>query len=61
MPLKETDILIAIRDNEERRYALKRLEKEGGYAFYRVDKDPFLLLEYDLVDLKSLWWRKPKK
>lgn len=61
LPLKETDILIAIRDNEERRYALKRLEKEGGYAFYRVDKDPFLLLEYDLVDLKSLWWRKPKK
>lgn len=61
LPLKETDILVAIRGNEERRYALKRLEKEGGYALYRVDKDPFLLLEYDLVDLKSLWWMKPKK
>ncbi|PQF22577.1 QWxxN domain [Enterococcus mundtii] len=59
--LKQTDILVAIRGNEERVYALKRLEKEGGYTIYRVDKDPLLFLDHDLIDLKSLWWKKYKK
>lgn len=59
--LKQTDLLVAIRGNEERVYALKRLEKEGGYTMYRVDKDPLLFLDHDLMDLKSLWWKKYKK
>ncbi|MGL9893262.1 QWxxN domain [Enterococcus mundtii] len=61
LPLKQTDLLVAIRDNEVRTYALKRLEKEGGYRVYRVDQDPLLFLEHDLMDLKSLWWKKYKK
>lgn len=59
--LKQTDLLVAIRGNEERVYALKRLEKEGGYTMYRVDKDPLLFLDHDVIDLKSLWWKKYKK
>ncbi|MBO0461727.1 QWxxN domain [Enterococcus sp. DIV1298c] len=58
---KQTDIFVAIRGNEERVYALKRLDKDGGYTVYRVDRDPLLFLKNDLIDLKSLWWKKYRK
>ena len=36
-------------------YAMKKLEQDGGYIFYRVDKDPLLYLKYGLFDQKDLW------
>ncbi|WP_206857352.1 QWxxN domain [Candidatus Enterococcus mangumiae] len=52
--LNQTDLFVAKNGNEERWYALKRLD-EGGYKFYRVDQDPFLYLIYGLMDRKDLW------
>lgn len=54
LQLDQTDLIVAIKGKEERIYALKQL-KEGGYKFYRVDKDPFLYLVYGLMDKKELW------
>lgn len=52
--LNQTDLIVVIKGNEERWYALKQVEK-GGYNFYRVDKDPFLFLTYGLMDQNDLW------
>ncbi|MDA9461852.1 hypothetical protein B835_1779 [Enterococcus mundtii 3F] len=52
--LNQTDLIVVIKGNEERWYALKQVEN-GGYKFYRVDKDPFLFLTYGLMDQKDLW------
>lgn len=52
--LNQTDLIVVIKGNEERWYALKQVEK-GGYNFYRVDKDPFLFLTYGLMDQNNLW------
>lgn len=53
--LEKTDLFAAIREGEERLYAVKKLEQDGGYIFYRVDKDPLLYLNYGLFDQKDLW------
>lgn len=53
--LEKTDLFAAIHGTEERLYAVKRLEQNGGYIFYRVDKDPLLYLKYGLFDQKDLW------
>ncbi|MEO2650217.1 QWxxN domain [Enterococcus mundtii] len=52
--LNQTDLIVVIKGNEKRWYALKQVEK-GGYNFYRVDKDPFLFLTYGLMDQNDLW------
>ncbi|MGM9902391.1 MAG: QWxxN domain [Enterococcus sp.] len=52
--LEQTDLIVAVRGNEERWYALKNWE-EGGYVFYRVDKDPLLYLKYGLFNQKDKW------
>ncbi|MDV7743882.1 QWxxN domain [Enterococcus mundtii] len=53
--LEKTNILVAVNEKEERWYALKNLDKEGGYAIYRVDQDPMLYLKYGLFDKKNIW------
>lgn len=53
--LEKTDLFAAIHGTEERFYAVKRLEQDGGYIFYRVDKDPLLYLKYGLFDQKDFW------
>lgn len=52
--LNQTDLIVVLKGNEERWYALKQVEN-GGYKFYRVDKDPFLFLTYGLMDQKDIW------
>ncbi|THE13712.1 hypothetical protein E1H99_05645 [Enterococcus hirae] len=59
--LDQTDLFVAIKGNEKRWYALKKLEEEGGYFFYRVDTDPLLYLKYGLLDRKDIWSRGYKK
>lgn len=46
--LKNTDLFVAKQGEEERVYALKRLENEGGYAVYRVDRNAALYAKYEL-------------
>ncbi|MGM9903515.1 MAG: QWxxN domain [Enterococcus sp.] len=48
--LAQCDLFVAVQGNEERWYALKKLEGEGGYIYYRVDKDPRLYLKLGLFD-----------
>lgn len=53
--LEKTDLFAAVQGSEERMYAMKKLEQDWGYIFYRVDKDPLLYLKYGLFDQKDLW------
>ncbi|OTP11977.1 hypothetical protein A5844_000192 [Enterococcus sp. 10A9_DIV0425] len=55
LSLDKTDLFVAVQGNEERWYALKRLEDEGGYLLYRVDQDPLSYLKYGLFNRKDLW------
>ncbi|MGM9903516.1 MAG: QWxxN domain, partial [Enterococcus sp.] len=48
--LSQCDLFVAVQGNEERWYALKKLEEDGGYSYYRVDKDPLLYLKFGLFD-----------
>ncbi|THE14069.1 hypothetical protein E1H99_05260 [Enterococcus hirae] len=48
--LAQCDLFIAFKGYEERLYALKKLEDNGGYIYYRVDKDPSLYLKFGLFD-----------
>ncbi|OTP11842.1 hypothetical protein A5844_000056 [Enterococcus sp. 10A9_DIV0425] len=48
--LAQCDLFIAFKGYEERLYALKKLENNGGYIYYRVDKDPSLYLKFGLFD-----------
>ena len=50
--LKNTDLFVAKQGEEERVYALKRLENEGGYAVYRVDRNASLYVKYELFGKK---------
>ncbi|OTP11819.1 hypothetical protein A5844_000033 [Enterococcus sp. 10A9_DIV0425] len=52
--LAQCDLFVAKKDNEERWYALKRLESNGGYIFYRVDKDPLFYFKFGLFDQENL-------
>lgn len=61
LTLDETDLFVVIRGGEERCYALKRLEKDGGYKLYRVDKDPMLYLRYGLFNRQDLWKNEFRK
>ncbi|MGM9904355.1 MAG: hypothetical protein ACI32O_10600 [Enterococcus sp.] len=53
--LNKTDLFVAVNGEEERWYALKRLDEEGGYILYRVDQDPLSYLKYGLFNRKDLW------
>lgn len=53
--LERTNLIVAIRNNEERWYAIKKLEAEGGFVVYRVDKNPLLYLKYGLLDNEEIW------
>ena len=55
LSLDKTDLFVAVQGNEERWYALKRLDEEGGYIIYRVDQDPLAYLKYGLFNRKDLW------
>lgn len=55
LTLDQTDLFVVVRGGEERLYALKRLEKDGGFKFYRVDNDPILFLKYGLFNREDLW------
>lgn len=55
LKLEKTNLFVAICNKEERFYALKALDEDGGYLLYRVDKDPFLYLTYGLFDHKYIW------
>lgn len=61
LTLDETDLFVVTRGGEERCYALKRLEKDGGYKLYRVDKDPMLYLRYGLFKRPDLWKNEFRK
>ncbi|THE11984.1 hypothetical protein E1H99_08075 [Enterococcus hirae] len=53
--LEQTDLFVAVQGDEKRWYALKKLEREGGYIFYRVDKNSMDYLKYGLMDHKDIW------
>ncbi|THE12367.1 hypothetical protein E1H99_07425 [Enterococcus hirae] len=53
--LEKTDLFAAVRGNEVRIYALKKIDKEGGYVLYRVDRDPLSYLKFGLFDHKNIW------
>ncbi|MGM9904023.1 MAG: hypothetical protein ACI32O_08880, partial [Enterococcus sp.] len=55
LSLDKTDLFVAVQGKEERWYALKRLDEEGGYILYRVDQDPLSYLKYGLFNRKDLW------
>ncbi|OTP12626.1 hypothetical protein A5844_000859 [Enterococcus sp. 10A9_DIV0425] len=59
--LDKTDLFVAVNGKEERWYALKGFDWGGGYAFYRVDKDPLSYLKYGLLEQKEIWSRGYKK
>lgn len=61
LTLDETDLFVVILGGEERCYALKRLEKDGGYKLYRVDKDPMSYLRYGLFNRQDLWKNEFRK
>ncbi|THE16152.1 hypothetical protein E1H99_00935 [Enterococcus hirae] len=61
LKLTNTDLFVAVKGNEERWYALKKLEEDGGYVFYRVDKNPLLYLKYGLLDHSEIWGQGYKK
>ncbi|OTP12021.1 hypothetical protein A5844_000236 [Enterococcus sp. 10A9_DIV0425] len=60
LKLDQTDLFVAIKKNEERWYALKKLEG-GAYTFYRVDKDLLAYFKYGLLNHKELWNQRYKK
>ncbi|OTP10081.1 hypothetical protein A5844_001779, partial [Enterococcus sp. 10A9_DIV0425] len=55
LSLDKTDLFVAVQGNEERWYALKRLDEEGGYILYRVDQDSLSYFKYGLFNRKDLW------
>lgn len=55
LKLENTNLFVAVCKNEERFYALKALDEDGGYMLYRVDTDPLLYLKYGLFDQKYIW------
>ncbi|OTP11176.1 hypothetical protein A5844_001310 [Enterococcus sp. 10A9_DIV0425] len=59
--LEQTDLFVAVQGDEKRWYALKKLDGEGGYVFYRVDKNPLDYLKYGLMDHKEIWSQGYKK
>ncbi|THE06650.1 hypothetical protein E1H99_12860 [Enterococcus hirae] len=59
--LNKTDLFVAVKGKEERWYALKQLDSEGGYRFYRVNQDPLLYLKFGLFDQKNRWKNGYKK
>ncbi|OTP10343.1 hypothetical protein A5844_002043 [Enterococcus sp. 10A9_DIV0425] len=61
LSLNKTDLFVAVNGKEERWYALKQLDGEGGYRFYRVNQDPLLYLKLGLFDQKNLWKNGYKK
>ncbi|MGG5322094.1 hypothetical protein IGL76_002867 [Enterococcus sp. DIV2381] len=61
LKLAETDLFVVTRGSEERFYALKRLEQDGGYKLYRVDKDAMVYLRYGLFDRQDLWKNEFRK
>ncbi|MGM9904292.1 MAG: QWxxN domain [Enterococcus sp.] len=60
LKLEQTDLFVAIKKNEERWYALKKLEG-GAYTFYRVDKDLLAYFKYGLLNHKEIWNQRYKK
>ncbi|WP_086283924.1 QWxxN domain, partial [Candidatus Enterococcus wittei] len=61
LKLEQTDLFVAVQGEEERWYALKKLDMDGGYVFYRVDKNPLAYLQYGLLDQKDIWGQGYKK
>ncbi|WP_086283927.1 hypothetical protein [Candidatus Enterococcus wittei] len=53
--LDKTDLFAAVKGNEQRIYALKQLDGEGGYTLHRVDQDPIVYLKLGLFDHKNIW------
>ncbi|MGM9903449.1 MAG: QWxxN domain [Enterococcus sp.] len=61
LQLEQTDLFVAVQGEKERWYALKKLDKDGGYVFYRVDKNPLAYLKYGLLNQKNIWGQGYKK
>lgn len=53
LELENTDLFVAVNGKEERCYGLKKLDKSGGYVFYRVDDKPMLYLINGLFNQKE--------